>query len=755
MRIQAIVSRAVLPVAVAVSALSVTACSSDGVSRAAPATAAAEASASADSSEPPATMPQSAAAASAPKPPVARQEVFVIKSPFGERIDEYYWLRNDNSEKKPDDIMAYLNAEQAYTEAMMARLVPLQETLVKEIRGRIKEDDSTVPAFDHGYWYWTRFDSGAEYPTYMRRRGTLTAQDESVQPEVLLDVPAMAKGEDYFRVAKMAASPDGTLLAWSQDVTGRRMHTIHFKDLRTGAMLPDHMEGTLESVEWSSDGKSVFYIRQDPVLLQSGPVYRHVLGTSAASDTLVYDEPDKTLFTEISTSRSDKYLLITMEGYDTNELRVVPLDRPDAPASVVFARRPNVRNYVDHCAGKWIIRTNEGARNFRLALAPELAPDDRARWLALLPERADASVDDVVAFNTGIAVLERVDANPRIRIMPWTGGDGTVVPADESAYAMTFGENLDAANTSIRIGYTSMVTPRTTIDVDLATAARTIRKVQPVIGYERAKYETARAWAPSRDGKRIPVSLSWRKDAYAKDGKHAMRIEGYGAYGIPADAEFDSAAVSLMDRGFLIAVAHIRGGADMGQGWYEDGRLMHKKNSFTDFVDATDFMRRDRWCDDRIFATGGSAGGLLMGAVANQAGSHYKGIGLHVPFVDALTTMLDETIPLTTNEWTQWGNPKESKEAYEYILSYSPYDNLAAKEYPAMLVTTGLWDSQVQYYEPAKFVARLRRLRTDSNPFLLHINMEAGHGGKSGRFERLQQAAREQAFFLDLAGVTR
>lgn len=755
MRIQAIVSRAVLPVAVAVSALSVTACSSDGVSRAAPATAATEASAPADSSEPPAAMPQSATAASAPKPPVARQEVFVIKSPFGERIDEYYWLRNDNSEKKPDDIMAYLNAEQAYTEAMMARLVPLQETLVKEIRGRIKEDDSTVPAFDHGYWYWTRFDSGAEYPTYMRRRGTLTAQDESVQPEVLLDVPTMAKGEDYFRVAKMAASPDGTLLAWSQDVTGRRMHTIHFKDLRTGAMLPDHMEGTLESVEWSSDGKSVFYIRQDPVLLQSGPVYRHVLGTSAASDTLVYDEPDKTLFTEISTSRSDKYLLITMEGYDTNELRVVPLDRPEAPASVVFARRPNVRNYVDHCAGKWLIRTNEGTRNFRLAVAPELAPDDRANWLTILPQRADASVDDAVAFNTGIAVLERVDANPRVRIMPWTGGDGTVVPADESAYAMAFGENLDAANSSVRIGYTSMVTPRTTIDVDLATAARTVRKVQPVLGYERAKYETARAWAPSRDGKRIPVSLSWRKDAYAKDGKHAMRIEGYGAYGIPADAEFDSAAVSLMDRGFLIAVAHIRGGADMGQDWYEDGRLMHKKNSFTDFVDATDFLRRDGWCDDRIFATGGSAGGLLMGAVANQAGSHYRGIGLHVPFVDALTTMLDETIPLTTNEWTQWGNPKESKEAYEYILSYSPYDNLAAKEYPAMLVTTGLWDSQVQYYEPAKFVARLRRLRTDSNPFLLHVNMEAGHGGKSGRFERLQQAAREQAFFLDLAGVAR
>ncbi|MEI6475347.1 MAG: hypothetical protein WCO75_08130, partial [Planctomycetota bacterium] len=542
MRIRAIVSHAAVPVAVVLSVLAVTACSPTGAGHAGSATTASvESGKAAEPSEPPAAMHKSAAA-SVLKPPVARQEAFVIKSPFGDRTDEYYWLRNDNSEKKPDAIMAYLNAEQAYTEAMMARLVPLQETLVKEIRGRIKEDDSTVPAFDHGYWYWTRFDTGAEYPIYMRRRGTPAAQDESAKPELLLDVPAMAKGEDYFRVTEISASPDGMILAWSQDVTGRRMHTIHFKDLRTGAMLPDHMEGTLESVEWSADGKSVFYIRQDPVLLQSGPVYRHVLGTPVASDTLVYDEPDKTLFTEISTSRSDKYLLITMEGYDTNELRVVPLDRPDAPAAVVFPRRPDVRNYVDHCAGKWLIRTNEGARNFRLAVAPESAPDVRAGWITILPQRADASVDDAVAFNSGIAVLERVDANPRVRIMPWSGGDGTVVPADESAYAMTFGENMDAANTSVRIGYTSMVTPRTTIDVDLATAARTVRKVQPVIGYERAKYETARAWAPSRDGKRIPVSLSWRKDAYARDGKHAMRIEGYGAYGLPTDAEFDSAA---------------------------------------------------------------------------------------------------------------------------------------------------------------------------------------------------------------------
>ena len=690
-----------------------------------------------------------------PAPPVAKQEPYVVKSPFGDRTDEYYWVRDDDANKKRDDVMDYLRAEVAYTDAMMARLRPLEETLVKEMRARIKEDDSTVPAYDRGYWYWQRFDQGAEYPTYLRQRGTAAAQDETAAPEVILDVPALAKGEDYMRIGDTAVSPDGHMLAWSQDVTGRRIHSLRFKDLRTGTVLPDRIEGVLESVEWSADGRTVFYIKQDPVLLQSGPVYRHVMGTPVAQDVLVYDEPDKTLFTTIGASRSHKYLLIEMEGYDTNELRAVPLEQADAPATVVLARRPNVRNYADHCAGRWLVRTNDGARNFRLAVAPEPNPEDRAAWLPILPHRTDAAVDQALAFDGGIAVLERVEANARIRIMPWSGGDGFVVPADETAFSMGLGENLDAANGSVRIGYTSMITPRTTMDVDLATGKRTVRKVQPVIGYDRALYATARVWAPSRDGKRIPVSLSWRKTAWKKFDRSPVRIEGYGAYGIPTDAEFDMGAINLMDRGFLIAAAHVRGGADMGQDWYEDGRLMHKRNTFNDFVDATDFLRKDGFCGDRVFATGGSAGGLLMGAVANQAGDRYKGIALHVPFVDAMTTMLDETIPLTTNEWTQWGNPKESKAAYDCILSYSPYDNLSAKPYPAMLVTTGLWDSQVQYYEPTKYVARLRRLRTDSNPFLLHVNMEAGHGGKSGRFERLQQAALEQAFFLDLAGIDR
>jgi oligopeptidase B len=697
-----------------------------------------------------------APAAPLPAPPVARQEAHPVVAPFGTRNDEYYWVRDDDPSNKRDDVMDAVKAEAAYADAFMARLKPLEDTLVREMRSRIKEDDSTVPAYDRGYWYWQRFDAGAEYPTYVRQQGSPAGADPNAAVEVLLDVPAMAKGKDFMKIGGVSVSPDGRWLAWTEDLSGRRIHTIHIKELATGRELPDRIGGTLETVQWAADGATLFYIKQDPVLLQSGPVFRHARGTPEASDSKVYDEPDKTLFTEISESRSRKYLLIHMEGYDTNELRAVPLEHPEQPPVVVMPRRANVRNYADHCAGRWLVRSNDGARNFKLCVAPEAKPADPAGWTTILAHRTDAAIDDALAFDGGIAVLERVEANARIRILPWAGGSGFSVPTDETAFSMSLGDNRDATLPFVRIGYTSMVVPRTVLDVNLESGSRTIRKVQPVIGYDRTLYATLRTWAPSRDGKRIPVSLSWRRDAWKRDGTHPVRIEGYGAYGIPTDAEFDSSAISLMDRGFLIALAHVRGGGDLGQDWYEDGRLMHKRNTFNDFVDATDFLGREGFASPALrFATGGSAGGLLMGAIANQAGDRYRGIALHVPFVDALTTMLDETIPLTPNEWTQWGNPKESKEAYEYIRSYSPYDNLEAKPYPAMLVTTGLWDSQVQYFEPLKYVSRLRRLRTDRNPFILHVNMEAGHGGKSGRFERLEEAAMEQAFFLDLAGISR
>ncbi len=691
-----------------------------------------------------------------PMPPVARQEAFVIRTPHGERVDEYYWLRDDHPERKRDDVMAYLRAEQAYTEAMLERQRPLEATLLGEIRGRIKEDDSTVPQHDRGWWLWQAYRPGAEYATWMRRRGGPDGPAADAPDEVLLDGNALAEGHSFFRVSSVEVSPDGTMVAWTQDTVGRRGHELRVRDLRTGRDLPDRLPGTLEPIVWSADGTSIFYMRQDPVLLQSGPVCQHVLGTDPASDRVVYDEADLTLFTSIDASADRRYLLVQVEGYDTNELRVLALDRPGEPLRTVLAREANVRQYADHLDGRWVIRTNRDARNFRLMLAADDAVGERARWTELVPHRTDAAIDGFALLAGGVAVAERVEANARVRIVPWAGGDGRVVPAKDAAYAMDLGDNPDPTNRTVRVSYTSMVTPRTVIDVDLGSGAQQVRKVQPVIGYDAAQYESARAWAPSRDGKRIPVSIAWKRSAWAKDGRHPMLIEAYGAYGIPSDAQFDLAGVSLMDRGFALAIAHVRGGADLGQDWYEDGRMFRKRNTFTDFVDATDFLQREGWADrSRTFATGGSAGGLLMGAVANMAGDRYRGMGVHVPFVDALTTMLDPTIPLTTNEWTQWGNPIESREAYEYILSYSPYDGLAAKDYPAMLVTTGLWDSQVQYYEPAKYVARLRRLRTDANPLLMHINMEAGHGGKSGRFERLKQVAMEQAFFLDLAGIDR
>lgn len=690
-------------------------------------------------------------------PPTAAMKPNDIPGPAGVRVDEYYWMRDDDPKAKRPEIIEHLKAENAYTEAVMAPLEPLRQSLVAEMRARIKEDDSSVPVYDNGYWYSRRYQTGAEYPQYLRQRGTPAAAEAAAPLEVLLDGPVLAQGKQYFSVAAYAASPDNRLLAWTENTTGKRSYTLRFKNLATGEALPDAIPGVLESIVWAADGRSVFYIRQDPQLLQSGPVYRHVLGTDPARDTKVFEEADPTLFTGIERSASRRYLLIGATGFDTTEWLTVSLDQPEAAPRVVLPRQAGVRSYLDHLRGQWVIRTNEGARNFRLVSAPEGAPADRAQWREIVPGRAQEALDGFALFDSAIVIEERVDANVRLRALPWPGAPGRefVVPADEAAYAMSLGANPDPASPRVRYVYNSMITPATTIDADLATGERTVRKVQPVLGYDPALYASARAWAPARDGKRIPVSLAWRKDRARQDGSAPLLLIGYGAYGYAYDPGLSSNAVSLLDRGFVLAIAHVRGGAELGQDWYEDGRLMNKKNTFNDFVDVTDYLVKSRWAaPDKVFASGGSAGGLLMGAVANQAGMKYRGIGLHVPFVDAVTTMLDPTIPLTVNEWTQWGDPRE-RPAYDYILSYSPYDQIAARDYPAILVTTGLWDSQVQYFEPAKYVARLRRLKTDANPLLFHVNLEAGHGGASGRFEYLNEVAREYAFFLGLLGQTR
>ena len=695
-------------------------------------------------------------AASAPaqdlSPPVAATVPYTVRGPQGDRVDAYHWLRDDDAKVKRPEINRYLEAENAYTAAVLAPLQPLQDKLVAEMRGRIKDDDSTVPQYDHGWWLWREYKPGAEYPLLMRQRGSPQRPDPKAPRQLLLDQNARAAGQAFYKVGSTAISPGGELLAWTEDTAGRRIHALRFRNLRTGQDLADTVPGVLEDLAWGNDGKTLFYILQDPVTLQSGPVFRHRIGTPAASDVQVFDEADKTLFVGLSNSASRKYVLIQIGGTDTSETRVIDADAPTTPARVVLARRDNVRHMADHLDGRWVIQTNEDAPNFKLVAAPQRAPDDRRLWRTLVPGRNDATIERVVLMKAGIALQERVDADTQVRLLSGARSTRSTAVAAAPATTVALGGNPDPHAAHLRYAVTSMVQPLATWDLHFASGQKHLRKVREVPGYEAGAYSTTRIWAAARDGKRVPVTLAWRPDKARADGSAPLYILGYGAYGSSYDATFSANRASLLDRGFVVAIAHVRGGAEMGEGWYEDGRLMHKKNTFTDFIDATDALVKAGWgAADNVFASGGSAGGLLMGVVANEAPAKYRGIVLDVPFVDVISTMLDDTIPLTANEWTQWGNPKE-KAAHDYMLSYSPYDNLRRQAYPAMLVTTGLWDSQVQYFEPVKYVARLRALKTDRNPLLLAVNMTAGHGGASGRFSELAEVAREFAFVLNLAG---
>ena len=696
------------------------------------------------------------AQAPTPAPPVAATVHHIVKGPQGERVDEYHWLRDDNPSAKRLEIIGYLAAENAHTAAVLAPLQLLQQRLDAEMRQRIKPDDSSVPAYDQGFWTWREYEPGADYPRLMRQRGSPERADPKAPRQLLLDQAARAAGHAYYRVGAWALSPDGTHLAWTEDTGGRRIHTLRVRNLRTGQDQPDAVPGVLEDIVWANDKRTLFYILQDPVTLQSGPVYRHRLGTPASADVKVFEEADKTLFVGLSHSASRRYVVIGVGGFDTNETLVVDADRPSTAPRVVLARRDQVRHTADHLRGRWVIQTNEGAPNFKLVAAPQSAPDDRRRWRTLVPGREQATIERFVLLDAGIAIQERVDADTRVRLLR---GTRSVPVASAPATTVALGSNPDPRAAHLRYTVTSMVQPEATWDMQLARGRhvahgqRQLRKVRAVPGYDAALYATERLWATARDGQRIPVTLAWRPGAAARDGRAPLLILGYGAYGSSYDATFSSNRPSLMDRGFVIAIAHVRGGADLGEGWYEAGRLMHKKNTFNDFIDATDALVQAGWgAADKVFANGGSAGGLLMGVVANEAPAKYRGIVLDVPFVDVISTMLDESIPLTANEWTQWGDPRQ-KAAHDYMLSYSPYDNIRAQHYPAMLVTTGLWDAQVQYFEPVKYVARLRARKTDNNPLLLAVNMSAGHGGASGRFAALAEIAREYAFLLDLASV--
>ncbi len=705
------------------------------------------------------------ALAGAATPPDAEKRDFTVQSPHGaKRSDEYYWLRDDKRQDKA--MLAYLAAENAYADAVLAPLKPVQDKLYDEVVARIKQDDSSVPYRERGYWYYSRFESGKDYPVHARRADAPGVDALSIQKandagdfageQVLLDVNKLAQGKDYYQVGDYAVSQDNRLLAYAEDLNGRRQYTVRFLDLETGKTLPDTIGGVSPNLVWADDNRTLFYVENDPDTLLTKYVKAHVLGTPAGGDRLVYEETDDSFYMGIDRTRDDKYIVIGVSSTVSDELRYAPAADP-AEFTVLAPRTRDVEYDADHLGNRWVIRTNapaadgRPATNFKLVQAPS-GSTSRGQWTDLVPHDEKVFIEGFELFDGFLAIAERSDALERIRVRKADGGE-EYVKADEPAYSMGLAANPESDSEWLRYGYTSMTTPATTYELNVRTGERRQLKQQAVPGYDASQYVTERVWAPARDGRtKIPVTLVYRK-GFAKDGTAPLLQYGYGSYGASMDPGFSVTNVSLLDRGVVYALAHIRGGQEMGRTWYEDGKLLNKVNTFTDFIDVTDDLVKQGYAaKDRVAAYGGSAGGLLMGAISNMAPEKYAVILSQVPFVDVVTTMLDPSIPLTTNEYDEWGNPEEPP-YYDYILKYSPYDNLKAQAYPAMFIGTGLWDSQVQSWEPAKYVARLRDLDTGDKPVVFRTNMEAGHGGKSGRFRRYREQAEMFAFMLDQLGV--
>lgn len=700
-----------------------------------------------------------------PAPPDAEPRLHTVTAPHGaQRQDEYYWLRDD--ERTDPEMLAYLNAENAYADAVMAPLKPLQEALYEEIVGRIKQDDASVPSRERGWWYYSRYQTGQDYPIYARRRDAGDVDAVSIQQangagdfaaeQVLLDVNAMAEGHDYFNVGNWEVSQDNRLLAWAEDDVGRRQYVIRVKNLETGEVLDDRITGTSGDIVWADDNQTLLYVENDPETLLTKRVRKHVLGTPASADVLVYEEPDDSFYMGIDRTRDDRFICIHVSSTVSDEMRCAAADDP-REFTVFAPRQRDVEYSADHLGDRWVIRTNapgadgKPATNFKLMTVPTGA-NSRGQWQEWIGHSDEVYIEGFELFDGFTAVAERSGGLERLRLLKADGSEEHV-KADESAYSMGLATNSEPDTDWLRYGYTSLTTPETTYELNTTTGERRLLKRQPVPNYDPELYVTERVWATARDGVKVPVSLVYRK-GFEKNGTAALLQYGYGSYGHSIDPHFNQPVVSLLDRGMVYAIAHIRGGEEMGRAWYDAGKLLEKKNTFTDFIDVTSHLVEQGYAaPDRVAAYGGSAGGLLMGAISNMSPDSYDVILSQVPFVDVVTTMLDASIPLTTNEYDEWGNPETSVESYEYMLSYSPYDNLEKKAYPAMFVGTGLWDSQVQYWEPAKYVARLRDLNTSSEPVLLRTNMDAGHGGKSGRFRRYRELAEMYAFLLDRLDV--
>lgn len=679
------------------------------------------------------------------KPPVAEQKPFDVGLHGDKRIDEYYWL-NDYFKKGPDStkVVEYLKAENSYLDSMMAGTKAFQTTLFEEMKKRIKEKDESVPVFNNGYFYYNRYEEGKQYFIYCRKKGSLDAPEE-----VLLDVNKMAEGHDYFSASGFNISPDNKLMAFGIDTVSRRQYTLHIKNLETGELLKDVIFPTTGGSVWANDNKTLFYTGTHPVTLLSERIMRHTLGSPASADVEVYKETDKTNYIGVGKTNSRKYILIYSAATLSSEVRYLDADQPNAAFKVFQPRMKNVLYNVDHSGDKFLVVTNKDAINFQVMEAP-LDKTTAEYWKVYIAHRKDVLVEGIDVFRNFLVVTERKEGLLQLRVRQLSDGKEHYIDFGEPTYSANVGANPDFETVTLRYNYSSLTTPSSTFDYNMNTHDKKLMKQQEVVGgYNSQDYVTERIYAPARDGVKVPVSIVYKK-GLAKDGKAPLLLYAYGSYGYSTDASFSANRLSLLDRGFVFAIAHIRGGQEMGRQWYEDGKMMKKKNSFNDFIDCGEFLVKEKFTSkEHLYAMGGSAGGLLMGAVVTQRPDLWNGVIAAVPFVDVVTTMMDESIPLTTNEFDEWGNPK-NKEAYDYMKSYSPYDNVGAIEYPNLLVTTGLHDSQVQYFEPAKWVARMRVKKTGNKLLLLHTNMEAGHGGASGRFDYLKDVALQYAFLLAL-----
>jgi oligopeptidase B len=681
-------------------------------------------------------------------PPVCEIKPTALTAHGDTRTDNYYWL-NDFFKKGPDSTKAvdYLAAENKYYDTMMSGTKALQEKLYLEMKARIKEKDESVPFFKQGYFYYSRQVEGKDYFVYCRKKGTLDAAEE-----VLLDVNAMAEGHNYFSATGFAISPDNNLLAYGVDMLSRREYTIHIKNLQTGEIYKDAITDTEADPVWANDNKTIFYTAKNPVTLLSEKIKKHELGTDAGQDKVVYEEKDPSNYIGVSKTKSDKYILITSQATLSSEIKWINADKPGDAFAVFQPRIKEVLYDVDHANNQFYIRTNLHAKNFKIVTCPE-DKKDTSNWKDMVPHSDSILVQNFELFKNFMTVSERINGLTQLHIISLKDNASHYLAFDEPAYTASIGTNADYNTDVLRFNYTSLTTPASVYDYSMVSKEKKLMKQQEVVGdFKVGDYTTERAFATAKDGTKIPVSVVYKK-GFNKDGNAPLLLYAYGSYGASTDAAFSSIRLSLLNRGFAFAIAHIRGGQEMGRYWYEDGKMMKKKNTFTDFIDCAQWLLDNKYTSTKhLYINGGSAGGLLMGAVVNMRPDLWNGVIAAVPFVDVVTTMSDASIPLTTNEYDEWGNPA-NKESYAYMKSYSPYDNVEKKAYPNILVTTGLHDSQVQYFEPAKWVAKLRTMKTDSNKLFLYTNMEAGHGGASGRFKPLKDKAREYAFFLALEGI--